>query len=86
MAESIIIGTPVLTTNCAGMEEMLGKNNEYGIIVDNDEDSLFQMLKTISLDKKILLTYKEKVKQRLPFFNINNTVGEVERMIDEVVK
>lgn len=86
VAESIIIGTPVLTTNCAGMEEMLGKNNEYGIIVDNDEDSLFQMLKTISLDKKILLTYKEKVKQRLPFFNINNTVGEVERMIDEVVK
>ncbi|MFQ6827736.1 MAG: glycosyltransferase [Faecalimonas sp.] len=28
VAESIIIGTPVLTTDCSGMREMLGEQND----------------------------------------------------------
>ena len=86
VAESLILGTPVLTTDCSGMREMLGEHNEYGIVVDNDEDSLFNMLKAIAQDKEILTVYREKTKERASFFSIEHTVSEVERMIDEVVK
>lgn len=86
VAESIILGTPVLTTDCSGMKEMLGDNNEYGLVVDNDEDSLFYMLKAIAQDEKILAAYREKVKNRASFFSIEYTVSEVEKMINEVVK
>lgn len=86
VAESIIIGTPVLTTDCSGMKEMLGEHNEYGLVVRNDEDSLFHMLKVIAQDEKLFIEYKEKVKSRASFFSIQHTVSEVEKMIDEVVK
>lgn len=86
VAESIIIGTPVLTTDCSGMREMLGEQNDYGIVVDNDEDSIYRMLKMIAQDEKILALYKDKVKRRASFFSIEKTVGEIEKMIDEVVK
>ena len=86
VAESIIIGTPVLTTDCSGMREMLGEQNDYGIVVENDEDSIYHMLKMIAQDKKILVSYKEKVKSRASFFSIEKTVGEIEKMIDEVIK
>lgn len=86
VAESIIIGTPVLTTDCAGMKEMLGNNNEYGLVVDNDEDSLFYMLKDIAQDERILDEYREKVKKRASFFSIEHTVSEVEKMINEVLQ
>ena len=33
--EALVVGTPVVTTLCSGMKEMLGENNEYGIIVEN---------------------------------------------------
>lgn len=86
VAESIIIGTPVLTTDCSGMKEMLGEQNEYGMVVDNDENSLFDQLKTIAQNANILATYRERVKKRAVFFSVENTVREVEQMIDEVVK
>ncbi len=30
--EALVVGTPVCTVSCGGMTEMLGKNNEYGLI------------------------------------------------------
>src|SRR5690606_8339000 len=52
VAESIILGIPVLTTETAGMKEILGENNEYGIVVNNDENSLYEGLKKLLLDKE----------------------------------
>jgi len=86
VAESIIIGTPVLTTDCAGMKEMLGEKNEYGIVVNNDEDSLYHMLQEIAQDTNILATYKDKVKNRSSFFSVQHTVSEIEKMLDEVLE
>ena len=45
VVESIILGVPVITTECAGMREILGVNSEYGMVVNNDEESLYHGLK-----------------------------------------
>ena len=34
--EALIVGTPVCTVEVAGMKEMLGENNEYGVVVPSD--------------------------------------------------
>lgn len=46
VAESIALGIPVLTTRCAGMEEILN-NGKYGIIVDNNDEALEEALEQI---------------------------------------
>ena len=84
--EALIVGTPVLTTLCAGMKEMLGENNEYGIIVENDEDALYEGLKEILQNKEKLAYYKEQAEQRGTVFSTDKTVNAVQEMFLNLLK
>lgn len=64
VTESILVGTPVITTKCSGMEELLGTHGEYGIIVENEINSLYMELKKIILSKNELNDLKNKTKKR----------------------
>lgn len=84
VAESLILGVPVLTTNCPGMDEMLG-NNEYGIITENSEEALYNGLKRILSSPELLSHYKLKAKERSSFFSPEKTVNAVEQMLEAVI-
>ena len=79
--EALIIGTPVCTVEVSGMKEMLGENNEYGVVVKNDEDALYQGIKELLCSKEKLAYYTEKAKERGKDFNTCNTVKAVENML-----
>lgn len=53
--EAIALGIPVFTTDCSGMEEIL-EYGKYGMIVPNDDESIY-------LGLKDLLTHREKIDQ-----------------------
>lgn len=84
--EALIVGTPVLTTLCAGMEEMLGKNNEYGIIVDNSKEGLYKGLKYVLQNPDKISYYKEKAEERGKIFSTDKTVNEVQDMFLNLLK
>ena len=79
--EALIVGTPVCTVEVSGMKEMLGENNEWGIVTDNDEDALYQGIKKLLNDPKLLAHYKEKAAERGKMFSTENTVKAVEDML-----
>jgi len=79
VAESLIIGTPVLSTNCTGPCEILD-NGEYGMIVENSTKGLYEGIKKIMTDKKLYNHYKNKAKERLPFFYEDKIINEVESL------
>ena len=79
--EALIVGTPVCTVEVSGMKEMLGENNEWGIVTDNDEEALYQGIKKLLDDPELLARYKEKVAQRGKMFSTENTVKAVENML-----
>lgn len=78
--EAITCEKPIITTNCPGMKEIFN-NNECGIICDNNEESLYLSLKKILLDKKLIEYYKSQCKERAKYFNIINTVKEIEEVL-----
>lgn len=84
VTESLIVGTPVVTTNVSGMVEMLGENNEYGIITDNTEDDLYNGIKKILTDKDLLTHYKLRAKERADFFSKEKTIRAVEAMLESL--
>lgn len=86
VAESLILRVPVLTTDCAGMKELLGSSGEYGLIVDNDEEGLYEGLIQLVRDQQLLEYYRRKAYERARFFEPEKSVGEVEKMIKEVVE
>ena len=79
--EALIVGTPVCTVDVSGMKEMLGENNEYGIVVENDDEALYEGIKGLLDSKEKLEYYTEKAVERGKYFNTNNTVKAVENML-----
>lgn len=79
--EALIVGTPVVTTLVSGMEEMLGKDNEYGVITENNEEALYEGIKRLLDDPDLLAHYKKQAEIRGKFFSTENTVKAVEDML-----
>lgn len=84
VTESLIVGTPVVTTLCSGMQEMLGENNEYGIVTENNEDALYEGIKRIISEEGLLEHYREMAIERGKFFDTKNTIKAVEEMLDSL--
>ena len=84
--EALIVGTPVCTVNVSGMKEMLGNNNEYGIVTENSEDGLYEGIKKLLDDSQLLEHYKLRAKERGQRFNTESTVKEAELLFEGLVK
>ncbi len=81
VTESLIVGTPVVSTNCSGAYELLGKNNEYGIVTDNSEESLFLGIKKMLTTPNLLENYAQKALERGKYFSTEKTTKAVEDML-----
>lgn len=81
VTEALIVGTPVVTTLCSGMKEMLGENNEYGIVTENNEDALYEGIKKMLTTPNLLKYYSEKALERGKMFSTEKTVKAVEEML-----
>lgn len=84
VTEALIVGTPVVTTLCSGMQEMLGENNEYGIVTDNNEDTLYAGVKRILTEEGLLEHYSKQASERGSFFDTKNTTKAVEKMLESL--
>jgi glycosyltransferase involved in cell wall biosynthesis len=79
--EALIVGTPVCTVEVSGMKEMLGENNEWGIVTENSEEALYQGIKRLLDHPELLAHYKKQAAIRGKTFNTENTVKAVENML-----
>ena len=82
--EALIVGTPVCTVEVSGMKEMLGENNEYGIVTKNDEDALYEQIKNLLDDTDLYTRYKRMAEIRGKDFSTEKTVLKVEKMLGEL--
>ena len=84
VTESLVVGTPVVSTLCSGAQELLGYNNEYGLVVENSEEGIYQGLKKMLTDEELINYYKEKAIERGKKFSKQNTVKAVEDLLDSL--
>lgn len=81
--EALIVGTPVCTTEVSGMREMLG-DSKYGLIVENNEEALYQGIKQFLDDPELLAHYRTMARERAFFFSAEHTVLAVEKLLTEL--
>lgn len=81
VTEALIVGTPVCTVEVSGMKEMLGENNEWGLVTENSEEALYQGIRELLDDSTLLIAYKDKTNQRAKVFSTNGTVKAVEEVL-----
>lgn len=81
-SEATILGKPIVTVNCSGMNELLGYNNEYGIVTENTEEDLLEGMKKLILDRNLYEFYKEKIKERSSMFDLNKSVKDIQKICE----
>ncbi len=84
VTESLILGTPVVTTECSGMRELLG-DDEFGIITPNDEDALYRGVKDMLSTPGKLERYARKAQERGYAFDKEATTKAVEETFIRLV-
>lgn len=84
VTEALIVGTPVVSTDCSGARELLGEHDEYGLVVENSEEGIYQGMKKMLSDPALLAHYKQQAILRGKRFSREQTVQAVERMLDSL--
>lgn len=84
VAESVALGIPVLTTDCAGMGEIL-VNGKYGWIVENSEDGLKNGLIMLLNNDDEYKKLKEQTKLYGPSCSTKNGVLKYEDLFKEIL-
>lgn len=79
--EALIVGTPVCTVEVSGMKEMLGENNEWGVVTENSEEALYVGIKKLLDSPDLLAHYKSRAILRGQNFRTEETVKDVEQML-----
>lgn len=80
VTEALILGVPVITTECSGMGELL-RNGECGMITKNDDEALYKGLKTLLEDEKLCEHYRQKAIERGKDFTIESLMKPIEELL-----
>ena len=79
--EALILGIPVCTVEVSGMKEMLGEGNEYGLVVRNDDEALYEGNQEIFCGTRIIRILYKAVRNKRERFGKKKTVQAVEKML-----
>lgn len=82
IAEGLILGKPIITTDCSGMRELLG-DSEYGMIVPNDDDAFIIGLKKM-LNKEQIKGYTKKSSERGRMFRAKKLDRDTELFFEDI--
>ena len=80
MMEAIILAKPMLSTEVSGAAEMLG-GGEYGMIVENSEEGLYQGLKKILEDRALFEHYVQKAEERKNYLSEDEIMERLETIL-----
>lgn len=84
VTEALVLGVPCVSTDVSGARELLGENNEYGLVTENTTEALYQGIKEMLTDPGKLSFYRKQAELRGSFFSKENTVKTVENLLDEL--
>lgn len=81
VTESIILEVPVLTTDCSGMNEIIGDSGA-GMVVHNTNDGLKDGIRKVLLEPLLIKEMKLKAAERSKAFETHKLVSEFEDFIN----
>ena len=80
LTEAYIIGTPIISTRCLGTAELLGETGEYGLIIENSEDAIYQAMQKTLTDPYLRDKFSGQTNRRL-LFTKRNLLNDVQRIL-----
>lgn len=85
ITEGLILGKPIVTTECSGMRELLG-DSEYGLITENEDEAFYQGLKQMLTQPGLMEHYREMAGVRGKGFRQQTLVQATEEFLENTWK
>lgn len=76
VAEAFCLGLPVVSTKTTGPIELID-NDKYGLLVEHDDESIYQGVKTMMEDDSLREYYHRKSLERSEIFNVEDVVNKI---------
>ncbi|MBE6568744.1 MAG: glycosyltransferase [Ruminococcaceae bacterium] len=80
IGESLVVGTPVIATNCSGVAEWLG-DGKYGIIIENSTEAIYQGLSSVLKNPEILESYRKVIPEAQAKISFENALADFESIL-----
>lgn len=81
LLESITLGTPVITTECGGPEDVVG-HGKYGILTENSNEGVYLAMKKVLDDPSLRAYYVETHEACLSRFDYSRWLREVGAILE----
>lgn len=81
VSEAIVLGLPVVSTDCAGVRELFG-SYDCGVITENDEEALARAIFELLSHPERLAFYASQSGKRGGDFSLQKTMKEIEELLD----
>lgn len=88
LLESMACGIPVVSMDCpTGPKDILGKNNEYGILIPmHDKIAFCEAVYNLLHNKEIYEYYSLQSKKRIQDFSIENIAPKLEQLFKDIAQ
>ena len=83
VSEAVLLGLPIVTTECSGMREIFG-DYRCGIICENSKEGLYNSLKEVLDNPELSEKFKAEEKIRAAAFSMENQIKYTERFFEEI--
>ena len=81
--EATILEKVIVSTECPGVDEILGEDGQSALVVENSDTALYEGLKDILTNSAKRKKFEENIKSRSKLFEIDNVIKQIEKIIDE---
>lgn len=78
VTEALILGKPVITTPCSGMDELLG-DSQYGIITEHSAESISRAMLNMLRNPLLCARYAEAASRRGKEFSKENVLNQTQQ-------
>lgn len=80
VCEAMVLGKPIIVTAGTGFTDILGHNNEHGIIVENSENGIYEGLYEMLHSESIIKKYAKESRKIAPVFELKRNVRNIEKL------
>ena len=85
VTEGLILGKPIVTTDCTGMRELLG-DGKYGMIVENEEKALEEGIQKMQKSESLRENYAVLARRRGSEFSSKRLTKQTEQYLLDLIE
>ena len=80
VGESLVVGAPVIATDCSGVDEWLD-GGKYGMIIENSTEGIYQGLSSVLKKPEIIESYRKAIPEAQAKISFEKALADFENIL-----